>query len=328
MKNRLNLRIRISFAIVVLAMATPVLAYVTGKTLSASGEIVALKWKSFPVTWRMNPTRGSNVTGAREQADVFRQSFQPWTALTTASISFTEGQTTDATVKPAFDGINVVTTNVTAAEYASLNVGQALGVTIRSFFDQGGANFVDSLNRPIEFAGQILEADIVFNPSVQFTTSSTAVTDRIDLQSVAAHEVGHFIGMEHTSLVSATMFPTVGQGFIYPRVLSADDIAGISTIYPAASFATKGTISGSVKTTANAAVYGAIVTAVNSSGQPAASAITNPSGQYTIAGLDAGAYTVYAEPMDGPLNFLNVTNPLQVIYPGQSVNSNFTTRFR
>jgi hypothetical protein len=67
--------------------------------------------------------------------------------------------------------------------------------------------------------------------------------------------------------------------------------------------------------------------AVNSSGQPVASAITNPSGTYTIEGLDAGAYTIYAEPLDQPTT-INNHQSLLVIYPGSSVNSAFTTRFR
>ena len=77
----------------------------------------------------------------------------------------------------------------------------------------------------------------------------------------------------------------------------------------------------------SAPVYGAIVVAVNATGTPVASAVTNPSGQYTIAGLDAGAYTVFAEPLDRPLEVGNL-NTLSLIYPGQNVNTNFTTRYR
>ena len=143
---------------------------------------------------------------------------------------------------------------------------------------------------------------------------------------MATHEIGHLLGLDHSTLVSATMFPTIAKGFNYPRALSSDDIAGISTIYPSASFATKGKISGTVRTTAGAAVYGAIVVAVNSTGTPVAGTITNPSGTYTIEGLDAGAYTVYAEPMDGPFTISNVQT-LSRIYLGSTTTSNFTTRY-
>ncbi|MBI4475306.1 MAG: matrixin family metalloprotease [Acidobacteria bacterium] len=334
---------RIFRVAVILAVAsTPLWAYVTTKVLdcpvasydfgsnvcratTAERQIVQERWKAFPVEWRMNPQRGSNVTGTREQADVIRQSAAVWQALTTASISLTEGSATDASVKPGLDRVNLITSNITAAEYRG---GGALGITVVAFSLFREPNAVnDPLGRPLEFPGQILEADITFNPLEQFTTNAAAVADRIDLQSVATHEIGHFLGLDHTPLISGTMFPTIGSGFNYARALSTDDIAAISTIYPAASFATKGKLSGSVRTTANAPVYGAIVVAVNSSGQPVASAITNPSGTYTIEGLDAGAYTVYAEPMDLPFTVGNVPT-LPAIYPGQTVNSTFATRYR
>src|SRR5437867_3750989 len=95
----------------VLAAANPLRAYVNGKILNGSGAIVLTKWKTtaFPITWQMNPTQGANVTGDRSQAAVFAASFQTWQNLTTASISFTQGANTDASLRsPASDGKNVI----------------------------------------------------------------------------------------------------------------------------------------------------------------------------------------------------------------------------
>jgi len=305
------------------ALAAPVRAYVVGMSRSAAGDIVQHKWKStaFPITWRMNPVQGSNVTGSRTQAEVFAASFAAWQAVTSAAVLFTQGTNTDASVRRGADNINLMTTNSTAGDLPA----GVLALTFGSVYDGPGSD--PSLNRTIDFAGQIAEGDIVFNSTVPFTTSSTAVADRVDLQAVMTHEVGHFLGLDHSANVSSTMFWTVGSGVIYPRILSNDDIAAISILYPGASFASKGKISGVVRTTSNSAVYGAVVVAVNASGTPVASAVTDPNGAYTIEGLDAGSYAVYAEPLDGPITISNISS-LPAVFPSSTVNTNFTTRYR
>jgi hypothetical protein len=103
---------------------------------------------------------------------------------------------------------------------------------------------------------------------------------------------------------------------------------GVSTIYPTAAFSsTLGTLGGIVRTTGNVAVFGALVVAVDSNGQAVASQISDPNGAYSIPGLPAGSYTVYAEPMTPPFVPSDVFT-LPVSYPGQAVNPNFTVRFR
>jgi hypothetical protein len=64
-----------------------------------------------------------------------------------------------------------------------------------------------------------------------------------DLQSVAAHEHGHAIGLGHSTSGQATMDPTYGQGNTHDRSIHADDQAGLQAIYGAAS-ATKPRITG------------------------------------------------------------------------------------
>jgi hypothetical protein len=320
----------IRLLLVASVLTTPAWAYITLRMIAASGDTVTIRWSSsaFPIQWRANPVRGANVSGAREQSDVFRSSFAQWQAVSTASLGFTEGSVTEPSRMPGFDQVNLVTTNISPAEWASYGI-DAAGYTISSFFANGGPGFVDEFNRPIEFPGQNVEADILFNPNFSFSTSTTAVAGATDLEWTATHEIGHLLGLDHTTIVHSTMFPTIPTGRIYGRTLSADDIAGVSSIYPNAQFAAKGTISGTVRTTANPGmpVYGAIVVAVDANGAPAVSAITDPNGQYTINGLDSGTYTIYAEPMDSPFQFGNA-GTLQRIYPGATVNSNFTTGFR
>jgi len=308
-----NLRLIAVLTVTLLALVASLSAYVTQKDLRPAG-IVQMKWISAAgIAYRVNQSQGSNVSGSRTLNQVLASSFGAWDAITTADISFTQGS--DVSTSTNYSGfqpdfINIIKTNNSAADYATIG-GEALGVTIVASNDDG----------------EILDADILFNPTTSFSTSTTTPSTSIDFESVATHEIGHLLGLDHSSILSATMFPTIGDGLNYARQLSFDDIAGVSSLYPTASFLAKGSISGTVRLTSNAAVYGAIVVAVNANGQPVASAISDPSGNYVIAGLDAGSYTIFAEPMDQPLTSSNV-NTLQRIFPGRIPVTSFTTRFR
>ncbi len=67
--------------------------------------------------------------------------------------------------------------------------------------------------------------DITISPAYTYHIGSN-----IDLYSVLLHESGHSLGLDHSTLSSAVMYPTI-MG-VYSG-LSADDIAGIQAIYGA-----------------------------------------------------------------------------------------------
>ncbi|XP_026442930.1 metalloendoproteinase 1-like [Papaver somniferum] len=60
-------------------------------------------------------------------------------------------------------------------------------------------------------------------------------SDEIDLELVTLHEIGHILGLGHTSdeealPLEAVMFPTIGHG-VTKRQLGSDDINGVQTLY-------------------------------------------------------------------------------------------------
>ncbi len=77
--------------------------------------------------------------------------------------------------------------------------------------------------------GEIFDADIELNSSDFDITVDGSGTD---LQSILTHEVGHFLGLAHTSVPAATMRPNWDGIGTDLRTLSADDQAGICDAYP------------------------------------------------------------------------------------------------
>ena len=58
-----------------------------------------------------------------------------------------------------------------------------------------------------------------------------AVSGAYDIETVALHEIGHIVGLAHSSVSGAVMAPTVSSNFT-KRALTQDDIDGFLELYP------------------------------------------------------------------------------------------------
>ncbi len=109
------------------------------------------------------------------------------------------------------------------------------------------------------------------------------------------HEFGHALGLQHT-FTSSVMSTSYTRATTKANPLGADDIAGISLLYPAAGFAqATGMIRGRVVLD-DSGVNLASVVALSPQGQ-ALSTLTNPDGTYEIRGVPPGQYYVYVHPL-------------------------------
>lgn len=113
------------------------------------------------------------------------------------------------------------------------------------------------------------------------------------------HEMGHALGLQHTFTASA-MSQAATRNTTLTRIVDADDMAGISVLYPSASFAGQfGSISGRVLYANGQPVHLASVVAIRAGASPV-SAFTNPDGNYRIDGVPSGSYYVYVHPLPPP----------------------------
>ena len=58
-----------------------------------------------------------------------------------------------------------------------------------------------------------------------------AIANGFDIETVALHEIGHCLGMLHTTVSGSVMFPSVSDNLTL-RALQSDDLDGIRNLYP------------------------------------------------------------------------------------------------
>jgi hypothetical protein len=162
--------------------------------------------------------------------------------------------------------------------------------------------------------GALVESDIFFNTTFQWSVAPGGETGRYDLESIALHEIGHFNGLGHSALgetelrdgggrrvlaAGSVMFPIAfTAGSTVDRALKADDIAAISDLYPDGDLPSKGSLSGRV-TLNSTPLFGAHVIAFDpATGELVGGFSIGSQGNFTIAGLSPGPKVVRVEPLD------------------------------
>jgi hypothetical protein len=159
------------------------------------------------------------------------------------------------------------------------------------------------------------------SPRPGYTASSAASYGEAFFLT-AVHEIGHTLGLQHT-LTSSVMSTEVTRAATKAQPLAADDIAGISGLYPKAGFASSvGSISGRV-TLGGGGVTLASVVALSPDGV-SVSSLTQPDGSYTITGLVPASYYLYVHPL--PPATQGETYPANII-PSRNVDGELTAAY-
>ncbi len=150
-------------------------------------------------------------------------------------------------------------------------------------------------------------------------SSRPSYSERIFLTMV--HEFGHTLGLQH-SWSSGVMSTEITRATSKAKPLAADDLAGLSILYPTPGFSQQtGSVSGRVSVAGSGANLASVVAVFP--GRAAVSTLTNPDGSYTLQGLPAGVYYLYAHALPPslpgepqPVNLELPSDPAGRLSPG------------
>jgi MYXO-CTERM domain-containing protein len=279
-----------------------VLMAVAGLGLGAGAHLRILHPSSGAALSWPNPGNVSIVIQADGSADIpgpsdevaVRLAIQAWNAVTGSAANLVENSSPEAQARTDWeaDDLHSVWFDETGSSGYFPGSSGVVALTPLWFFS----------------GGQISDADVLFNgKNFQFTTRGEP--GRFDVQDVATHELGHLLGLDHTGQAGATMYPYVDPTVWLHRSLSLDDAYGIRAAYPQQTFAR---LTGRVEREDGSPVVRAHLVAVDAQGRTAATTLSTSSGSFAIAGLSAGTYTVYADPLDNPVSAANLTGSYAV----------------
>lgn len=244
-------------------------------TYTMGDHSVQVAWpaSAFPIPYQVDRRVMNSLPNAQM---VIERSFEAWSSAPDTNVSFQSMGVGDGLMAGEADHKNTITL--------------ADGLFKDQYAIAMTTNWYDT-------KGNLTQADIMID--------STLVRSDYNMQHALTHEIGHLLGLDHSAVLSAVMFPYVPHGSDAP-LLDSDDRNAIANLYPKSDpTLVGGTLRGRVQGDSGA-IFAAQVVAVNAKGEPVATSLSDQNGDFVLQTLPAGDYRLYAEPLDGPVDARNM----------------------
>ncbi len=185
--------------IILVASAEPALAYVL---LSPRR-----RWASTPISVRVYTTGNSTITDGSGGVNATVSAIRAWGIISSST-------TSSAAVRGSAPATIMLNTN------GGLCSSTCLAATLTGYYvSQTGDD-------------RIYDADVYTNQAHQYYSSGeSGCSAEYDINGIMVHEVGHVIGIGHSSVAGATMYPSVSACNTSPRTLASDDFAARDNLY-------------------------------------------------------------------------------------------------
>jgi hypothetical protein len=165
------------------------------------------RWQSTPVSVRTYNVGNSTISDGNGGVSAVVNAIRVWGIISSSSTS-----------SPAVRGSAPAT--IMLNSNGGLCTGGCLAATLTGYY----------VSQPGD--DRIYDADVYTSTSHQFFSSGEpACSGEYDIDGVMAHEVGHVIGIGHSTVSGATMYPSVSACNTANRSLHSDDIAAKNDLY-------------------------------------------------------------------------------------------------
>jgi hypothetical protein len=241
------------------------------------------------------------ITAESDVLSAVRSAESAWNSVGSSAARFATLDTTDA-LNNSFDGRNVIVVADTPSIRSAMGAGLASLTLVTT-----------------SSSGNIIDTDILLNPTLTFSTNGTP--DTYDLQAVLTKALGNSLGASNSGVIGAALFYATGVNSLVQRSLSPEDMAFVSAVYPSSGGAGGGTLSGTL-TMQGRVLRNALISIADPDAGSAFTTLTDfRTGAWSLV-VPPGNYVVYAQPLNDP-----ALPYLLAIPSNQTLDTNFQPTF-